>query len=500
MFGWRRRRRSTPSSTSTSSSTPTPTPTPSMIVYASGWYEPAGHRQYDTHRGNCHGRKNNKNGDTMMIRRHKGSRSSKRYHCVWTDTDSSGNFNASGKPNVSDTRDHIRYGGSNQPSGHHPCKGLGSSYMYQPGSSSFPGAHFGFKCTVSGSKIPGLISGNSGHINSAGATDSNNNRKTIKDQLLFGGTFREGGTGTGYCLQKENLAKKIGNKTCFELVSNRVNPATAENKAREYCTTSAGRKDEMCKCINVAGSGFLDRCRKNPTWAGCKEIIPAVKELEKLLAKSNIPERSFGNADCIVPDICSGNVYKPLSNTPACQIQMAVCNQVMKQDNVKAYGDLKSVQSCNIDFSSEQNRRDREKQEAARNAADAKRKREADAAAKRKRDADAAAKRKRDADAAAKRKRDAAAKKKRDAAAKKKKTPAPAPASKKAPATSRTPSGSPAPATASAAAPATGGGLAKPGGMPQQTQIGLAVGGVVVLISCLMFLMMMMRGGGGRRR
>ena len=468
-----------------------------MYVYASGWYEPVGHRQYDTHRGNCHERKNNKDGDTMMIRRHKGSRRSKRYHCVWTDTDSSGNFNASGKPNVSDTRDHIRYTGSNSSSGNHPCKGLGSSYMYQPGNSSFPSAHFGFRCTVSDSKIPGLLGSSSmrGQLDGASATDNGGKVRSIRHQLLFGATMKGGQTtGTGYCMKQENLANKVGNQTCYQLIEAQISKAKAEQNARAYCETSKGRKDEMCKCINVAGSGFLDRCRKNPTWAGCKEIIPAVTELEKLLAKSNIPERSFGNADCIVPDICSGNVYKPMSNTPACQIQMAVCNQVMQQDNVKAYGDLKSVQSCNIDFSSEQNKRDREKQEAARKAADAKRKRDADAAAKRKRDADAAAKRKRDADAAAKKKRDAAAKKKKTPA------PAPAPASKKAPATSRTPSGSPAPATASAAAPATGGGLAKPGGMPQQTQIGLAVGGVVVLISCLLFLMMMMRGGGGGRR
>ena len=478
-----------------------------MYVYASGWYEPAGHRQYDTHRGNCHGRKNNRDGDTMMIRRHKGSRRSKRYHCVWTDTNSSGNFNASGQPNVSDTRDQIRYGGSNQPSGHHPCKGLGDAYMYQPGSSTFPGAHFGFRCTVSrDSKIPGLLRGNSTHINSAGANDSRNARKTIKDQLLFGGTFRQGGTGTGYCLKKENLAKKIGNETCFQLVSRRINEATANQKAREYCATSAGRKDPKCKCLNVAGSTFLRDCKANPSWAGCNEVNAGIKSFENAGLKS--ATGLFGNADCIVPGICSGNVYKPLSNVPACANKNAICNQVMKLENVKSFAGVKATQGCNINFEAEQNKRDREKREAAAAAAAAaKRKRDADAAAKRKRDADAAAKRKRDADAAAKRKRDAAAaaKRKRDAAAAaaKKKAPAPAPASKKAPAASRTPSGSPAPAASSTAAPAAGGGLAKPGGMPKNTKIAIGVGGVVVLCCCLLLMMMMMGGGGGgggRRR
>ena len=462
-----------------------------MYVYASGWYEPEGHRQYDTHRGNCHDRKNNRDGDKMMIRRHKGSSRSKRYHCVWTDTDSSGRFNASGQSQVGDTRDHIRYGGSNDKSSHHPCKGLGSAYMYQPGSSTFPGAHFGFKCTVSDSKVAGLLSRNSGHINSAGANDSSNARKTIKDQLLFGGTFRQGSTGTGYCLRKENLAKKIGNETCFQLVSRRINEATANQKAREYCATSAGRRDPKCKCLNVAGSTFLRDCKANPSWAGCNEVNAGIKSFEDAGLKS--ATGLFGNADCIVPGICSGDVYKPLSNVPACANKNAICNQVMQLENVKSFAGVTATQGCNINFEAEQNKRDREKREAAAAAAAA-------AAAKRKSDADAAAKRKSDADAAA------AAKRKRDADAAKKKTPAPAPApsSKKAPAASPTPSGSPAPAAASAAAPAAapaaGGGLAKPGGMPQQTQIGLAVGGVVVLCCCLLLMMMMMGGGGGRRR
>ena len=441
-----------------------------MYVYASGWYEPEGHRQYDTHRGNCHDRKNNRDGDTMMIRKHKGSRGSKRYHCVWTDTDSSGRFNASGQSHVSDTRDHIRYGGSNDRSSHHPCKGLGSAYMYQPGSQTFPSAHFGFKCTVSDSKIPGLLSGNSNHINSAGANDSSNVRKTIKDQLLFGGTFREGSTGTGYCLKKENLAKKIGNETCFEIVSRRVNEATANQQAREYCVTSAGRTDPKCKCLNVAGSTFLRDCKANPSWAGCNEVNAGIKSFEDAGLKS--ATGLFGNADCIVPGICSGDVYKPLSDVPACANKNAICNQVMKLENVKSFAGVKATQGCNINFEAEQNKRDREKREAAAAAVAAKN--EAPAPTPTPTPA-----------------------------------PAPAPSSKKAPAASPTPSGSPAPAAAPTAAPAaapTAAPAAAPaaappvGGMPEQTKIAIGLGGVVVLLSCLMFLMMMMGGGGRRRR
>ena len=325
-----------------------------MNVYASGWYETSGSRNFDHNHGDCHaGRKKNRDGDHYAIRKHKGSRRRKRYHCVNLKMGSNGQQWKGGPSTYHPTStDAIRWGSSNQ--GHHPCKHLGSSYTYLR-NSTFPGAHFGFKCSVPANKIPILLNVNSTHINAAGATDSGNNRRNIKHQLLFGSTMKGGQqTGTGYCMKKENLAKKIGNQTCYQLIENTINKAKAEQTARAYCETSRGRTDEKCKCINVAGSGFLNRCRANPNWAGCKEIIPGVKQLEKLLAKSNIPERSFGNADCIVPDICSGNVYKPMSNTPACQIQMAVCNQVMNQKDVKAYGDLKTVQSCNINFSSEQ--------------------------------------------------------------------------------------------------------------------------------------------------
>jgi len=227
--------------------------------------------------------------------------------------------------------------------------------------------------------------------------------------------------------------------------------------------------------LNVAGSTFLRDCKANPSWAGCNEVNAGIKSFEDAGLKS--ATGLFGNADCIVPGICSGDVYKPLSNVPACANKNAICNQVMKLENVKAFAGVKATQGCNINFEAEQNKRDREKREAAAKAAAAKKKR----------------------DAAAKKKRDAAAKKKRDAAAKKK-TPAPAPASKKAPAASPTSSGSPAPAAASAAAPAVGGALVKPGGMPQNTKIAIGVGGAVVLCCCLLLMMMMMSGGGGGRR
>jgi hypothetical protein len=408
-----------------------------MYVYASGWYEPHGHRNADTKDGNCGSGNGQVSGSRAIYRRHKGSRRRKKFHCVNVRVGTNRRLETT----IGNNNDYVRWDRGGQ--GHHPCKNIGDSYLYFNPGSTFSGANFGFRCNVPDSIVPGLLSGNSGHINAAGANDSRNARKTIKDQLLFGATFREGSTGTGYCLKKENLAKKIGNETCFQLISRRINQPTANQKAREYCRTSAGRRDNMCKCLNVAGSTFVRDCKRNPGWAGCREINSRVSQLQKLVKGSNLTESDFGNADCIVPGICTGNVYKPISNVPACAKKMAVCNQIMQMENVKAFDGVKAVQSCNINFGAEQAKRDREKKEAARKAADAK------------------------------------------------KAPAPTPASKKAPTATKVaaPAGAPAGAPAPAAAPG--------GGMPQSTKIALGVGGVIIL---MMFLMIMMRGGGGRRR
>jgi len=306
-----------------------------MNVYASGWYDTGGGRNFDHNGSDCHmNRRTDQDGQHWEYRRHKGSRRRKKFHCVNLKMNSDGQYWTGGPSTIHPNKDdYIKWGSGNQ--GHHPCKNIGESYTYMR-NSAFPGAHFGFRCTVPSNKIHSLINGNSSHVNSAGATDSSNNRKTMKDQLLFGATMKGGQqTGTGYCLKKEHLAVKFGNQTCFDLISSRINQATANQKAIEYCVTAAGRKDPKCKCLNVAGSGFLNRCKANPTWAGCNEIMPRINELQTLLKGSNLKEDDFGNADCIVPDICGGGVYQPLSGKPNCAKRWKYVNQVMNQDKCK---------------------------------------------------------------------------------------------------------------------------------------------------------------------
>jgi hypothetical protein len=408
------------------------------------------------------------------------------------------------------------------------CSGIGSVTALGGGQNGFsgkdqhfPGKFAGYKCAVSSEaargpcvkmgtrearigtmtvKVPSCVqygpsigmgtklktwSGDS-KMTTAGANDNNRKFKSLYDQIVFG-IETQYDTSAGFCADAKNLSTVVhkDGRTCYQMLKGAGQQALADTKTATYCATAEGRKDEKCKCFNVAGSTFIRDCRANPTWAGCKEIMPRINELQELLKGSNLKEADFGNADCIVPGICSGDVYQPLSGVPSCAKKMEVCNQVMNQDNVKAYGDLKAIQSCNFtganSLENVQKRRDAEKAAAAKAALDAKKAADAKAALDAKKKADAKKKPKKPK-----------AKKPKAKKAPKKKAPAPAPASKKAPAASPAPSGS----------PAVGGGLAKPGGMPQNTKIAIGVGGVVVLCCCLLLMMMMMGGGGGggRRR
>ena len=203
--------------------------------------------------------------------------------------------------------------------------------------------------------------------------------KSVYDQLIFGN--RVGGYAEdGYCSNANRMGHVVHNdgRTCFQMIKGKLGEAAAKVKAIQYCEKN--RTDPKCKCINVAGSGFIDRCRQNPNWAGCKEVLAGIKDFENAGLKS--ATGLYGNADCIVPNICSGDVYEPNTRLSACANKMAICNQIMKLDNIEAFGDVKAAQGCNIDFAAEQAKRDKTKSMAQSAAeADKRRKEEADAAA-----------------------------------------------------------------------------------------------------------------------
>lgn len=197
-------------------------------------------------------------------------------------------------------------------------------------------------------------------LTSAGLKDYKGRFMSIYEQLLWG--FKRGrhNSGTGYCQRVENLHKDVGGGTCYDKLVKKAGAAVAKQKGIQYCKKFP--KDKKCACINVTKPNFISYCKKNPTLPGCKELIKGIEDFEKAGLKS--ATGLFGNADCIVPGVCSGDVYEPLTNLQACANKTAICNQVLSMDNIQAAAGIKAAQACNIDFAAEQKKKDAQKKEA----------------------------------------------------------------------------------------------------------------------------------------
>ena len=192
---------------------------------------------------------------------------------------------------------------------------------------------------------------------------------SVYNQLIFGvknlGRYHDG----GYCSNVNRLRHKVHHdgRTCYQMIQGKLGATRAKVKAIQYCQKH--RTDPKCKCINVADSGFIARCKRHPNWAGCKEILQGLRDIQRtgLSSASGL----FGNADCLVPGICAGNVFEPNTRITSCANKNAICTQVMKLDNIKAAAGVKAAQACNINFEAEQRKKDNAKSAARKKAADA---------------------------------------------------------------------------------------------------------------------------------
>jgi hypothetical protein len=253
--------------------------------------------------------------------------------------------------------------------GHNPCKFLGESTLLRTTPQDFDdGAHFGLKCEVKKSSLEQIITDQRESqtllaptvINTAGQ------RVNFLDQILFGTVTNSGrkAGGDGFCFDSANLDKVVGaqGQTCYELIQGLVNKETVDDLGYDYCTNN--REDIRCACINVTGLDFMERCRQNPTWAGCAQILEKAADVETLLCPFGSEEPCpssdayGGNPDCLAPGICTGTqvglddankMFRPREGLPSCNVDMNVCNQLMFVDDIAAVGDLEINQSCNID-------------------------------------------------------------------------------------------------------------------------------------------------------
>jgi hypothetical protein len=186
-------------------------------------------------------------------------------------------------------------------------------------------------------------------------TSASDGTRSVYDQMLFGankGSYKS----DGFCSEIKNLNTVVHDdgRTCYDMIS-----SAADKKAKGILYCKSNRTDPKCKCVNVSGNTFLQDCQNNPTWAGCKEILKGEADFKKMGLTS--ASGLYGNADCLSPGICSGDVYSPMTNLPACSNKNAICNQILKQDNIEAYAGLNTAQHCNINFEAEQAKKDRAK-------------------------------------------------------------------------------------------------------------------------------------------
>ena len=309
---------------------------------------------------------NRDNHDGKYVWRHKkGSPGDRRHWMVNTKVNADGTLNRTELDHHSQD-DCVRYN-PNSNAGHNPCLGLGESTLIRNSPQDFDdGATFGLKCEVNKSSLENIITTHreSEKLLAPAVINSSNQRVNFLEQILYGTVTKSGqkAGGDGFCFDAANLDKVVGSsgETCFELIQALVNKETVDDLGYEYCTNN--REDIRCACINVTGLDFYERCKRNPTWAGCSHILEKAAAVEKILCPTgeDCPTSAAygGNPDCLAPGICTGTqvglndadkMFRPREGLPSCNVDLNICNQLMIADDLEAVGDLSLNQSCNID-------------------------------------------------------------------------------------------------------------------------------------------------------
>ena len=309
--------------------------------------------------------------DTFVFVHTKGSPGRRKHWYANTKVDASGN--------VESGNDCIRWTPPSNPpaEGHNPCKGLGESTLINPGGNDFDAGAFGLRCSVPEYKVEDIIArGSDSSITGPTVIDRHNSRVDFLDQILFGGFTKSGkpfgpvnpNRSRGYCADVANLEKVVREgKTCGELLEGKLSEWEMKTKFQDMCQLD--RTNPQCQCLNVLGPDFAERCKTNPTWAGCDLINEKRKRVEKMLCPFGSGQEcpalaNYGaNAECLVPGICdsalteyvsgsdtpTSEIYTAKDRPPSCTIQMNVCNQLMMVENPQVLtGDMEISQTCNI--------------------------------------------------------------------------------------------------------------------------------------------------------
>ncbi|MBE29222.1 hypothetical protein CL646_04035 [bacterium] len=329
-----------------------------------GWGNPDG----DSTCRNWDDSGNRDNWDGKYVWRHKKGRAGRRRHWMVNTKVNAGGTRTRTDQDTHSGEDCVRFSGTGD-EGWNPCWTLGESTLLRNTPQDFDdGAHFGLKCEVMNSDLVNIINDKreSQFLLGPAVINTAGQRVNFLDQILFGAVTKSGkkAGGDGFCFDSANLDKVVGaqGQTCYELIQALVSKETVDDLGYDYCTNN--REDIRCACINVTGMDFMERCKQNPTWAGCAQILEKAADIETLLCPFGSEEPCptsdayGGNPDCLAPGICTGTqvglddankMFRPREGLPSCDIDLAVCNQLMQVDDISAIGDLEITQTCNID-------------------------------------------------------------------------------------------------------------------------------------------------------
>jgi len=329
-----------------------------------GWGDPDG----DSTCRNWDDSGNRDNWDGKYVRRHTKGRAGRRRHwMVNTKINADGLFTRTDQDGHSG-EDCVRPSETSN-AGHNPCKFLGESTLIRDTPQDFDvGAHFGLKCEVNKSSLAEIINNQreSQNLLAPSVINTAGHRVNFLDQILYGTVTNSGkkAGGDGFCFDSANLDKVVGaqGQTCYELIQALVSKETVDDLGYDYCTNN--REDIRCACINVTGFDFMERCKQNPTWAGCAQILQKAAKVETLLCPFGSEEPCptsdayGGNPDCLAPGVCTGTqvglddankMFRPREGLPSCNVDMHVCNQLMQVEDIAAVADLEINQTCEID-------------------------------------------------------------------------------------------------------------------------------------------------------
>lgn len=164
--------------------------------------------------------------------------------------------------------------------------------------------------------------------------DTNNNKVSLYDQLLFGiQTGPENTKGYGYCDNDNNLLKVVhaNGSTCYDMIKNKVNTAEALRKGRVLC--AAQPQLEQCKCINISQPGGVTYCLQNRYLPGCDKVVQSYEAIpERARTQFNLQNQSTG---CFNGTACAGSdIFTPEILPQVCNNTIAVCDQNIKVGDI----------------------------------------------------------------------------------------------------------------------------------------------------------------------